>query len=551
MKPTSGQLLSAIALALFALATGCQSTSTPAAGSPPVRSLDITAAGAVGDGATTDTAAIQKAIDDCASNGGGRVVIPAGTYLTGTLELRSNVELHLDAGAILLGSPLLGDYPVENDPDPTLPAGDANGTIQETRAPMELALIRARGVHDVAITGPGTIDGNGKSPELCRPNSDPHRPRVLDFLQCRNVVVEGVTLRDSPCWVERYLGCLHVDVRGVHVYSHADFNNDGIDIDGDDFLVEHCTFDTDDDGICLKSDRRAPCENVIVRDCVVGSNCNAIKAGTASTGGFKNIRIDHVTVQPASEHRLRAWQDTISAVSLEIVDGGTMDGVTVSNVTFTGVQTPVFIRLGNRGSGYPGEGRPVPIGSISNLTLRDISGKCEGLIPSSITGLPDHPVQNVHLENLDIHCPGDGRNNIADLPVPEAEKAYPENRMFGPSLPASAIYVRHVDGLDLGDVAFGIGIPDVRPTVVIDDGKNIRLNNVTMSTPFGPQPAVRLVNAQRAFITDSTLKGPATCFVYVAGYMSDDIHVSDNHIGKIPPFMADRGVRSTAVTVGP
>jgi hypothetical protein len=544
MKPTHGLRL----LALAVLLVGCRNAYLgPPVTITPVKSWTINA---VGDGATMNTSAIQKIIDGCAAAGGGRVVIPAGTFLTGTLELRSNVELHLDAGAILLGSPLLGDYPVENDPDPTLPAGDANGTVQEPHAPIELAMVRARGVHDVAITGAGIIDGNGKSPELSRPNDDPHRPRVLDFLQCRNVVVSDVTVRDSAFWVERYLGCLHVDVRGIHVYSHANFNNDAIDIDGDDFLVENCTFDTDDDGICLKSNRRSPCENVIVRNCVVGSNCNAIKAGTAGTGGFKNIKIDHVTVQPASEHRLRAWKDTISAISLEVVDGGVMDGVTISNVTFTGVQTPIFIRLGNRGNGYAGERRPVPIGSISNVMLRDISGQCEGLIPSSITGLPDHPVKNVQLENLDLHCPGDGRKNIADLPVPEAEKAYPENRMFGPSLPASAIYVRHVNGLDLQDVALGIRIPDVRPTVVIDDGRNVRMNKVQMSTPFGPQPAVRLVNAQRAFITDSTLKGPATCFVYVAGYMSDDIHVEDNQIGKTPPFMADRGVRSTAVTAG-
>jgi polygalacturonase len=475
--------------------------------------FNIVDQGARPDGQTLNTLAIQKTIDQCSAAGGGQVKIPAGKFLTGTLYLRNNVDLHLEAGAILLGSKHLADYPNNADNQEPRWHETKHGAGKVWKPDYELSVIRATDAHDISITGEGTINGNGRNKEFKNDNDNSERPRILDLVDCKNVTVTGIELRDGAFWLERYLGCQHVHVQGIHVYSHANANNDGIDMDASDALIEDSTFDTDDDAICLKSDRKEPCKDVVVRNCTAASNCNAIKAGTASLGGFENIRIEHITVRAASEHWLKNRKTGLAGIALEIVDGGTMKNVEVSDITIDGVQSPIFIKLGNRGHHGSGEKDAPAIGTLSDVILRDIHGKGDGPVPSSISGLPGHDVTGIRLEHITLQCPGKGTMKEMNTAVPEAEKDYPENRMFGSSLPAYGLYVRHAKGLILNDVQIKLSNPDERPAMIFDDTEQIDLNSVQIDAPNPHQAAIRVRQSPSLNIQNTNVHGPSASMV--------------------------------------
>ena len=244
--------------------------------------LDVRAAGAAGDGTRLDTRAIQGAIDACARAGGGAVRFPPGRYLSGSIFLRSRVTLHLEAGAVLLGSAKLQDYPE---------------TVQKFRSYTDnytaKSLIYAEGVEDIAITGRGAIDGQGAAFE------GPYkvRPYTIRIIECRNVFVEGVTMRDSPMWMQHYLACEGVHIRGITVRSRVNRNNDGIDIDCcRNVRISDCDISSGDDALCLKSTATLPCRDVAITNCLISSACNGLKMGTETNGGFENIVISNCTV---------------------------------------------------------------------------------------------------------------------------------------------------------------------------------------------------------------------------------------------------------------
>ena len=180
------------------------------------------------------------------------------------------------------------------------------------------------------------------------------RPLILRVIDCRDVLVENIQMQNSGFWNQHYLVCQRVSVRGIRVWNHASYNVDGIDIDGcRDFTVANCVFDTDDDAVCLKSTLNRPCENVLINNCVVSSHCNAIKMGTDSSGGFINVTITNCSIiSPRFSKVIYGIQRGFSGLSLELVDGGTLDRVVVSNVTIDGVEVPIFLRLGDRGNGF-------------------------------------------------------------------------------------------------------------------------------------------------------------------------------------------------------
>ena len=273
----------AVSLAFLILAGSCfGAMAKPSKGQAMI---DIRDHGAIEGGTNLCTESINRAVAVCAEQGGGKVIVPSGAWLTGTIVLKSHVELHLQSGATLLASTNHNDFPTFH---PTYRSHkDINGFH---------ALIYAESEKHIAITGSGTIDGRGK---LQRPRKGRQfvsdrdgRSRNILLISCSDIRVEGITMRNSAVWNQHYLNCENVLVDRVTVFNHANRNNDGIDIDGcRDFVLSNSTIDSDDDGICLKSTGPAPCERVLVTNCVVSSHCNAIKTGTESTGGFKDIKI--------------------------------------------------------------------------------------------------------------------------------------------------------------------------------------------------------------------------------------------------------------------
>jgi hypothetical protein len=458
---------------LFVTGTLC-----PAA---PADAFNILQFGAVSDGKTLNTSAIQQAIDRCHENGGGSVVVPAGQFLTGGLRLRGNVQLYLEKGAVLLGSTQPGDYP-DNSNAATPSTSDVAGR------PSDLALIFAGGESNISIAGPGTIDGQGKElahhvAEILKKSRPPEktRPQLLYFSGCQKIVIQDVTLKNSSCWVETYEKCDGVTLQNIQVDSTAYWNNDGIDlVDSKNVVIKDCSINSADDGICLKShDPHDRCENVTITNCKVRSSASALKLGTASLGGFRKIEVKDLYVY-----------DTFrSAIALECVDGGVLEDIDIDGVTADNTGNALFICLHQR------HGTTNAVRNISIRNVRasipegkpDVGYDTEGpalrgpqnLMPSSIIGLPGKNVENVTLENIEITSGGNGKPlaPVAGGAVPERETDYPEFSMLG-ELPAWGLYLRHVQGIKLKNVQLRALKDDYRPAFAIDDVRGLQLDGV-------------------------------------------------------------------------
>lgn len=440
--------------------------------------IDITKRGAKGDGLTDNTVIIQKAVDECSKIGGGTVLIPAGTYLIRPIELKSNVNLHLDFGAVVLGTTRLSDY------DHAFPYKE--GSMNQSSG-----LLFARGQKNISLTGFGTIDGQGGNEAFQFGNDadgGPKRPKIIYLVECQGIVVTDLTLRNSAYWVQHYERCEDVTIRGLKVFSHCNYNNDGLDIDAKNATISDCYIDVEDDAICFKSDHPDFCENITVTNCVTASNCNAIKFGTASHGGYRNIAVSNCVVRRAAEDNIRHWSKqlehisaevtVISGIAIEMVDGGIIDGITVSNISMRDVQTPVFIRLGDRNRTFRKEG-----GVLKNINISNIVATAESLIACSITGVENSLVENVSINNVQITYPGGGTTEMLTAPVPEEVSAYPENRMFGNTLPAAGFYVRHARNVKFNNVRFCADKPDARPLFFLDDVVGAEFNQCKGAAP--------------------------------------------------------------------
>ena len=429
---------------------------------PFARATDypITQYGAVPDTSRLCTAAIQQAIDACAAAGGGRVVVPTGQWKTGSLRLRSHVNLYLESGATLYGSTDLADYRREQSAYVSLRT--QTSTVQ---------LIYTEGETDVALSGQGTIDGQGHVfPKLDWNDEGITRPHLLRFISCQKVTVTGITLRQSGCWMQHYLACDDVHISGIRVFNRNNYNNDALDLDGcHNVVVSDLICDSDDDGITLKSTSPRLCENIAITGCVVSSRCNAIKLGTETNGGFRNISVSNCIIKPSSikEPTFFGHAHGHGGIALEIVDGGTLENVVVSNIVIQGTESPIFIRLGNRARPYR-EGQVIDhVGTLRGVTLANIRILAAGPVGCSITGLPGHYVEDVCLSHISIEQAGGCTEPIAS---PQDEKAaeYPEATMWG-NLPATGFFIRHARNIRIDDLHVQTLQPDARPTVVLDD----------------------------------------------------------------------------------
>ncbi len=426
--------------------------------------------GAKGDGSSIETKAIQKAINAC-SKTGGIVVFPAGKYLSGTIYLKSNVTIYLQKGATILGSTAMEDYP-ENQPDYTF----------YRKGKILRSLIYAEKCENIAIKGEGTIDGQGDKIVLANgkmASSYGERPHIIWMIQCKGINVEGIKLQNSAMWMQHYMACENLYIHDVEVYNHCNKNNDMIDINGcKDVIISDFRGDSDDDGITLKSTHAMPNENITITNCILSSHCNAIKCGTESNTGFKNIIISNIVIRPSKDREvIYGKPDGISGISLEVVDGAEMNGINISNIVMDGPAVPLFIRLGNRARGYD-QNLPKPeIGSIENITITNITAFNTGPQGSSITGIPGHLVKNITLDNIRVFYKGGGNEDDAKNIIPEKEDGYPEATMFG-VLPSYGMFIRHAENITLKNIEFYFQMDDRRPALYLDDIKNGKFLNI-------------------------------------------------------------------------
>lgn len=435
---------------------------------------DITTNGAVGDGITLCTAAIQSAIDAVHQAGGGRVVVPAGRFLTGSIRLLGDVELHLEHGAHLLGSTRHEDYP--GLPPHTLRSNYDNrrSNYDNEKGYPFFALVWALGAANIALTGSGTIDGQGEAqkPREEKAFNFNGRPHGIMFTGCRGVVMTDLRLRDSGMWMIHLFDCEDVKIRGLDIYNHVKVNNDGIDLDCcRRVVVSDCLIDSDDDAMCLKSSGDRLCEDVTITNCVLSSRCNAIKLGTDSVAGFRNVSFSHCVVTPSraahEQPKVMDMRDCFAAISLCCVDGGVMESVHLSDILIRGTRSPIYIRLATRNK-RAGSAQAIPEGSgTRNILLENITAVDGGVYGSSITGVPGLPIQGITLRNVDLTGPGGvaegGFQSEPNMPA----NGYPQGGWF--ALPASGLYLRHARQITLQHVRLTTETPDVRPSLVCVD----------------------------------------------------------------------------------
>jgi polygalacturonase len=407
---------------------------------------DIRSFGAVGDGATLNTRALQRTIDACSAGGGGTVAIPAGRFVTGTIQIKDGVTLRLAVDAVLLGSTNAADYRSID------PFTDATG------AERGYALITAVDAKRVGIEGGGVIDGQGAALKTAQ-GKFLVRPFLIRWVRCVEVAVRDVQLRNSGAWTMHFFQSKNDTVEHVTIRSRGLPNNDGIDIDSsEDVRVSDCDIDTGDDALCLKTTSLQPCRNVNITGCKLASRCAAIKLGTESLGDFEDIRVGLCQI-----HDTR-----LGGIKLCSVDGAQLHDVVISDITMDGVVVPIMVRLGARLKTFqPGDSKRPP-GELSGVTIKNIRATDAQQVGILISGIPGHPVEALTLENINLQLAGGGERNDK-VNIPEKENAYPEINMFGSKLPAYGMFARHVAGLIQRNVEFSTKTPDGRPPVVLED----------------------------------------------------------------------------------
>jgi polygalacturonase len=474
--------------------------------------------GAKGDSLTLNTLSIQSAIDECARAGGGTVYFPAGKYISGTLFFRSHITLHLAAGAVLVGSSNLDDYPV---------------TVANIRSYTDnytdKSLIYAEGLINIGLIGQGRINGNGSK------FSGPYkvRPFMIRIINCKNVLVRDVTLMDSPMWLQHYLACENVIIDGITVNNrHDHINNDGIDIDGcNEVRISNCRIISGDDAIVMKSTLNRACKDITITNCIISTNSNAIKIGSETTGNFENIVISNCS-----------FYDThLGGIALQIMDGGTINGVSVSNIVMNEVGTAILIRLGNRGRPF-NEHAPKPgVGMISNIMFNNIQANNTSNLGCSISGLPGYPVKNISLNNIRLTFPGGGTVENANREIPDSPTKYPDVRMFG-ILPAYAFFCRHAENLTFDDVEMYFTNPDLRSAVACEDINGLEFYKIKAMS-YGIEPVIRCRNVKDMFVQACKATPGIDTYLQITGEKSESITMSGNDLrGAKNGVKKDQGI---------
>lgn len=471
--------------------------------------------GAKGDGKTLDTDAINLAIETAAKNGGGTVLFPAGTYLSFSIHLKSNITLYLDNGATILAA------------DPAIHKGKYD-SFEPNQWDMyqdfghshwQNSLMWGIGIENFAIVGQGKIDGKGlsrRSPGPQKPRTEGETPnsmknnvsplgetsplKEMDGLGTKAIALKlskNITLKDFSIFEGGHFALLATGVDNLVIDGlKVDTNRDGFDIDScRNVRISNTYVNTpNDDAIVLKSSyalgfARAT-ENVTITNSQVSAfdlgtmldgtyqttqefapdkdrPTGRLKFGTESNGGFKNITISNINFVHCR------------GLALETVDGGNIEDISITNITMRDILTaPFFIRLGKRQRGPEGS----PIAKIKRVNISNIVvSDAHSEFASIIAGLPESLIEDVNFSNIYIEYKGGGTKEDAAREVPENEKSYPEPSMFG-VLPASTFYIRHAKNIAFDNIRVSFQKEDFRPAFVLDNVHGIDFDRLKIQT---------------------------------------------------------------------
>jgi hypothetical protein len=489
--------------------------------------------GARGDGIAKDTQAIQTAIDKAAGHG-GTIVFPPGSYVSGTIHLRSNVSVTIESGAILLLSPDDADFdPYEAlpyqpthaakyHPPATIPADASPAQRRRRAAPVayddeetnyfHYALFAGVGIHNVAIEGDGVIEGN---------RDRRYGPKPIAFKNSEWITIRGITIKNAPNYAVSLGGTDHVDVDRVKILNAF---ADGIDPDGCHFVrITNSYIDSHDDAICPKSSwalgKPRSVEHLVVANCVLRTAANCFKFGSESAGDLRDVAVTNCVMSRRDTERIPN-----SGISLESVDGANIENVVIENISMQDAAVPLFIRLSNRGRGLD----PAVPGSIRNLSIRNIVAT-GATLTSSITGIHDAIIRDVMIDGFSVTAEGGAA--MSDAEVPEFAKKDPDSTMFG-QLPAVGLYGRYVEGLTISGLQIHSRRPDARPAVVLEEAGTLAISGFssTVGSPAGP--IILLRNVAGALLSGIQFSSDMQVFLAVEGERSSAITMEGNDLRR-------------------
>jgi hypothetical protein len=492
------------------------------------RVFNVREFGAKGDGRTLDTVAVQSAIDAAHKDQGGTVLIPAGTFVVGTIELKSNVTLKLAVQGRLLGSERPEDYKAGKGIPPS------NGNI---------VMISAANAENVAIEGPGTIDGNGGKfftgkGDMTGPGQNSaegyfQRPHLLVFYQCKNLSMRNVFLTASAYHCSRILECERVFLDSVRIYNRVNLNNDGFHINSSQYVhIANCDVACQDDACALFGSNKF----VTVMNCTFSTRWSVFRFGG---GEAENITITNCVIY-----------DTYGCpIKMRCGARSRFENISFSNLIMKNVTGPITVGLdssrrnGSTSPSVPPSGK----GIIRNISFNGIRGfvVAEGRQHADlpwpqkfrpgetrqcivVNGVGADVIENVSFQ--DIHFTFEGGGSVAEAAaeVPGIAGEYFE---IG-TPPAYGLYARNVRGLTLSNVRFEVSKPDLRPAVDLDNVSDVAINGLSAQGNPGAKSVVRVKDTRDVLITASRVLASAAAFVEMVGTKNAGIAIDGGDIAK-------------------
>jgi hypothetical protein len=510
------------------------------------RTFNVRDFGAKGDGTTLDTAAVQAAIDACNQDQGGIVLVPAGVFVIGTVELKSNVTLRLAAQGKLLGS---ADGKQYHAADAIPLSGDS--TLEDGN----VGLLFAVNAENIVIEGPGTIDGQGaqfRSPSRGVPSpagiGGSHRPYHLLFHRCRNLTIRDIFLTASAFHSVRVIQSSYVKIDGIRIHNRVNHNNDGFHfISSQHVHVSNCTVECQDDACALFGS----CKFITVTNCSFTTRWSVFRFGG---GEAENITVSNCLI----------YETYGCPIKMRCGPGSRFENISFSNLVMTNVTGPISIGLGPRGRRRPPatapdaqsaapsnspaalpepEGAP---GIVRNISFRGIHATV--CVPAQFPDVPftsaynpgeiksciglngvDAFIENISFDDVHITFPGGGTADEAAVrDVPKVVGEYYQAGVF----PAYALFARNVRGLTLNNVRFQVAGPEARPAVVLDHVQDVAVNGLGLQGTKEAESLLRFIETQDVLLTASRVLAPAAVFLQVEGPGSAGIKIDAGDLSK-------------------
>jgi hypothetical protein len=500
--------------------------------------------GAKGDGKTIDTAALQATIDACNKDGGGTVLVPSGTFVIGTTELKSDVTLHIAAGGTLLGS---ADGKQYHAVDAIPLSGDT--TLRDGN----WALLFAVKQKNIRVEGPGTIDGQGAqfhSPKrgVLAPSGlrGPQRPYFILTYQCEDLTMRNVSMINCAFHCIRPIESKRLHMENIYIHSRVNGNNDGFHFISCEYAtVSNCVVLCGDDACAMFGS----CRNITVTNCFFSTRWSVFRFGGGHAG---NIAVSNCVLSVVDGCPFKFQGDA----------GSVFENISFSDIVLDQVTGPIGISVGARKSRSGQEFPPVVVRNISfshihgTVTTNPATTLPEsdlhvGLRPGEahsaivLNSIDDSVIESISFS--DVHITFGGGGTAEEGARRELPKVFGEYFELGP-IPAYGLYARNARGITLSNVRFQTATPDLRPAVVLDHAEDVAINGFSVQGNLQAESVMRLTDCKQVLISAARVLTPSSPFLQVEGAENENIIVDGGDLSRAAsPAVFQNGASANAV----